>query len=70
MKHISCLLPAIALVLAACGRAPEPQQTSAPKGVTQSSLVAQGESATPAIVGPCPFQWTCDHQRWYSTQSA
>jgi hypothetical protein len=72
MKHISGFFPIFALVLSACGRAPEPPQASAPaaKLVAQNTHVARGESSTQSFGAPCPVQWTCDHQRWFTTQAA
>jgi hypothetical protein len=70
MNRIRAALPFLALAFAACSGAPEPAQTSAPTSAVAVIEATQvNEAPTPAIIGPCPVQWTCDEVRWYTTRA-
>jgi hypothetical protein len=64
MSRISFLLPI--LLVAACGRAPDPALTQ---------VIAKVESTSPepaaafVVVGPCPDEWVCNNTTWYATNA-
>ena len=56
-----CFLGLMSAGVAACAVSTEP---------TDEETTIEAPGLEPQTIGPCPFEWTCNHTTYYTTKSA